>query len=296
MVILRRCRCRGGRSCAVSGAALALPLLDAMVPRADGAGQDGGAVRGALRGRLHSRTADHGAVDAEGGGHGLRVHADPEAARAVPRSLVVVSNLTRPAGRRRAATTRSRRRLADRRQAEADRSRGHLAGTTIDQLVAERSGRTRRSRRWSSRPRTSPGTSGACTHGLQLRLHEHHLVAHAARRRCRWRSIRGRCSSACSADSGSAARAGRAAPRDRSILDSIAETAPSAARPRRGATAPARRVSRQRARDRAPHPAGRGAATAAELPPIDAPVGVPDSFDEHVGLMFDLQRSPTRPT
>ena len=42
-----------------------------------------------------------------------------------------------------------------------------------------RSARTRRSRRSSSRPRTSPGCVGALRHRLQLRLHEHALVADA---------------------------------------------------------------------------------------------------------------------
>ena len=72
------------------GATLALPLLDAMVP----------ALR-ALRRPPRSRSAgfgvvyvpngiDHGAVDAGRRGRGFELHADPAAARAVPR----------PAGRR----------------------------------------------------------------------------------------------------------------------------------------------------------------------------------------------------
>ena len=59
----------------------------------------------------------------------------------------------------------------------------------------------------------------------------------------------------------------------------------------RGRSRPARRLPRRSARGRAAHPAGRGAATTAamerELP--GAPAGVPDSFSEHVKLMFDLQ-------
>src|SRR5207249_3943983 len=52
----------------------------------------------------------------------------------------------------------------------------------------------------------------------------------------------------------------------------------------------ARSLSGQRARNRAPHPGRRGAepsGDARELP--DAPAGVPDSYSEHVKLLFDLQ-------
>ena len=77
--------------------------------------------------------------------------------------------------------------------------------------------------------------------------------------------------------------------RDRSILDSIAGDVERlqgwlGARDKVAAG----RVSRQRPRDRAPHPAHGGAAEAREVLSLDAPVGVPDAFEEHAGLMFDL--------
>ena len=79
------------------GAALALPLLDAMVPAFSTT------VRGAAKPACRSgvrlcpeRRRDERRrqlLDAEGHGHRLRVVADPLAARAVPRSADVVSGL-----------------------------------------------------------------------------------------------------------------------------------------------------------------------------------------------------------
>ena len=60
-----------------------------------------------------------------------------------------------------------------------------------------------------------------------------------------------------------------------------------AARPGRARQRPARGLSRQHPRDRAPHPADRGARTARTVS-LDAPLGVPESFEEHVGLLFDI--------
>ena len=81
----------------------------------------------------------------------------------------------------------------------------------------------------------------------------------------------------------------RACSEDRSILDSVADDlARSAAEPRRARPSAARRLPRQRPRDRAPHSARRRPQNASELTSIDAPIGVPESFDEHVALMFDL--------
>ena len=95
---------------------------------------------------------------------------------------------------------------------------------------------------------------------LQLRLLEHDLVADADRRRCRWKSIRASCSSACSATAARPAQRLAQVREDRSILDSVtggggrpAEAA------RRGRPGQGRRVPRLDARDRAAHPGGREA-------------------------------------
>ena len=68
------------------GVTLALPLLDAMVPAMTAQSRTARRAGAPLRRGLRAARQDSVAVDAGGGGHGVRVHADPEAARALPRS------------------------------------------------------------------------------------------------------------------------------------------------------------------------------------------------------------------
>ena len=94
------------------------------------------------------------------------------------------------------------------------------------------------------------------------------------------------------------AAAGACASRDGSILDSVLQEA-ELARRHAGTQRPlqAERVSGFGSRGRAAHPERReaGAAESIELP--DRPVGIPESFEEHTKLMFDLQLHgvPRRP-
>ena len=67
------------------GAALALPLLDAMVPALTPTVQTAACRAQAAGMRLHPARLHHGPLDARDLGRGLRVHADPQAARTVPR-------------------------------------------------------------------------------------------------------------------------------------------------------------------------------------------------------------------
>ncbi len=77
---------------------------------------------------------------------------------------------------------------------------------------------------------------------------------------------------------------------DQSILDAVAQQAN-----RLGATLPAadrvthERLSRQRSRDRTAHPTGGETVRATDRYCHAAPVGIPESFEEHIKLMFDLQ-------
>ena len=104
-------------------------------------------------------------------GANFELQHDPEAARGVPQSHDVVSQLCDPLDGH--ATTVAawlsgaipKRTLAE---------NVHI-GVTVDQVIAEQIGRKRRSRRWSWPPRTSRAGSAAATR-LQLRLHEHDLV------------------------------------------------------------------------------------------------------------------------
>ena len=176
-------------------------------------------------------------------------------------SLIVVSNLDRPEPSDGSHATAPAAWLTGV-VAEADRRRGRPRRHDASiRWSRSRSGRTRRSRRSSSRPRISPGYVGACDRRLQLRLHEHDLVAdadHAAAdgdqpaRRLRADVRR----------PGTARRSGwRACGRPQHPRFGHGGPGRSAARPRAARSRAARRVSRQRPRDRAAHPAGRAAGT-----------------------------------
>ena len=102
----------------------------AAAARRDGAGADGRRRRRAAqpaapaRVRLRAARRDHGPVDAGDGRRRLRVHADPEAARALPRSA---GRRQQSGAARSEADTQPRRRVgvvAHRRAAEADRGPG----------------------------------------------------------------------------------------------------------------------------------------------------------------------------
>ena len=156
----------------------------AAAARRDGAGADGaGADRGAAAPRFGAVYVPNGAiVDAVDAGHGrrrLRVHADPEAARAVQRL----------AGRRQQPDAVASGQSVEGDHAvsaagwltgvlaEADRGRGRAA-------PAPRSIRSSRKQIGQDTPFPSlelatedfTGYVGACTPRLQLRLHEHDLV------------------------------------------------------------------------------------------------------------------------
>ena len=90
-------------------------------------------------------------------------------------------------------------------------------------------------------------------------------------------------------DGGSTDAARRTGAANRSILDSVHRRSRTAAAPARaGGPRAGERVSRRRARDRAPHPGGRGSAATRAADARPAP-GIPERFDEHVKLMFELQ-------
>ena len=162
------------------GAAVALPLLDAMVPAATALAQTAASPRAALRRRLRAQRRDHGAVDAGRHRRRVRVLAHPEAARAVP---PVAGRRHQPhagqPGRGRGRPRGQRGRMADGRlRRSAPRPRTCATAPRSIRWWPRRSARRRRSRRSSWPPRTSPATSAPAPR-VQLRLHEHHLVEHA---------------------------------------------------------------------------------------------------------------------
>ena len=184
------------------GASLALPLLDSMVPAMVAAAQT--AAKPVKRLGVVYVPERHGdeAVDAGRRGHGIRVSGDPEAARAVSRPA---DRPDRPEQHSAGECPQRRRRarprvdqISHRHPAETVRhvrSLGrHLDGSARGEAArARHPARVARDCHRGTRPRR------IVRHRLQLRLHEHHLLARAERRRCRWRTTRGRCSSGCSA-------------------------------------------------------------------------------------------------
>ena len=88
------------------------------------------------------------------------------------------------------------------------------------------------------------------------------------------------------------AAAARALRENRSILDSVhrGDRRGCSSSSGRADRAQVDRVPRRGARSRAAHPEGRERQGAdVELPDLERPTGIPERFDEHVKLMFDLQ-------
>ena len=124
---------------------------------------------------------------------------------------------------------------------------------------------------------------------LRLRLHEHASWASADHSRCRWRSIRASSSSGCSAAPARAEPApGPHAERQEHPRFGAAGRQGSAGRPRARRTAPASSDYLENVREieKRIQRAEKQATTEITVP--DAPIGVPESFEEHVGLQFDL--------
>ncbi len=125
---------------------------------------------------------------------------------------------------------------------------------------------------------------------LQLRLSEHAGVDARRPRRCRPRTTRAWCSSACSA---TAARASSAPTQIRRQPEhhrlGARRVRPFAAAARPGRPRQGGGVRGRRARGRAPHRDASRRGRTTELPTLDRPRGIPERFDEHVKLMYELQ-------
>ena len=204
------------------GATLALPLLDSMVPALTARRQDGCQSEARGSGSSTCRTAiDHGRLDADDGGRRLRVHADPEAARAVPR---VAGGRQRPRAHRAINGSHAdggsvaHRRASPRR---TDRPRISAPARRSIRWWRSRSGRTRPFPRSRSRTEDFTGLGRRLRSRIQLRVHEHARPGRRRPRRCRWRSTRAWCSSGCSAAPARATQRLARMRTDRSILDSV---------------------------------------------------------------------------
>ena len=235
----------------------------AAAARLDGGGADAGTDGGAedaLRGVLRAARRHDGQVDAGGRRGRLRVHGDPQAARAVPRSHD---------GRERAGAPLRRRR---RRRGRLGRRQPHARGRRVPHRVgaaARSAGASRRVGRSGGgaahRPGHAAAVAGAVDRGvgarlrgqLQLRLSQLDLVevAHPAAADAEQSAAGVREAVRRRGNAGRAPRppAGHAQPAR--FGDGAAAVA--AARPAAGRSPAARSVSRGRARDRAAHSARR---------------------------------------
>ena len=219
--------------------------------------------------------------------------ADPAAARnrARPdqRPQRPVASAGRHVRRRHRRSSARLGRVADRRA----RLRPHQPGvevrlaTTADQLIARAIGKT--SRDAVARAGRRFPDAGLLRFG-RLLLRQHRLVAERDDAESRRSRIRGSCSSGCSATAAAREARRRAAQPDGSILDSVRDEVepPGDQTSGAGDKAQAGRIPRLGARDRAAHPARRRRSRLdIELP--ERPTDIPDAFDEHTKLMFDLQ-------
>ena len=251
---------------------------------------DGGAARSAVSGVVYvPHGDDHGAVDAGDGGRRLRVHADHEAARAVPGvSCVVVSNLARPEAESTPTTPVRRPRWLT--GVPPKRTDGPDFRLGID----DRSGRRETDRPGHDVPVARGGhrrlhrAPRLVRARLQLRVCQHAELAGADDAAADGDQSARRCSSGCSAAATRQTSGGARMREDRSILDFVSEDLADL----RGGIGPAiargsASISTTSARSNGGS-SGRSSRRDTTLTVPDAPVGVPESFDEHVGLLFDL--------
>ncbi len=187
------------------GVALGLPLLDAMIPRRDGARGDGGGTEAARRLLLYPARRDsveHGVRQGDGPlvperrRRRFQAEPDPLATREAQELRDVVLEPREQSESELRARDRARD-LAQRRATRPVRDRRGMA-TTIDQLIAgNRSAKRPHCPRSRSRPRRrlkSPRARRAPAATTARRCR-----SVTRRRRCRWSSIRARCSRSCSA-------------------------------------------------------------------------------------------------
>ena len=205
--------CRAARSSGAWAPSIALPVLDAMTPAFAAGGSAMGRFGEAGPLRLAFTYVPNGITMADwtpaAAGTGLRVHAHPEAARAVPRrhaGALRPGAQERQRARRRPGRSRARGRVVpDRRAPAQDRRRRHPERHLgrSDRRAASRP--ARRASRRSSSGATTRGPSATAIPAIPAPTPTACRGADR-RRRCRPRPIRGWCSSGCSATSTRASR------------------------------------------------------------------------------------------
>ena len=200
------------------GVTLALPLLESMVPALTATAKTAAANPQRRFGAVFVPLGERpGFWTPKTVGRELRVHADPEAARAVPRPHDRRLRAVRPARRPRD----DRGGVAERHHPEADDRRRR------PQRHHDRPGDRQADRPGHGVPVARAGDRGLhrlhrrLRHAVRLRLHEHAVVGQPDHSRCRWRSTRASPSSGCSAAPAPAAQRLARMQNDKSILDSV---------------------------------------------------------------------------
>ena len=212
------------------GATLALPLLDAMVPALSALAATGAKPGASSRVRLRAERRHPGSVGAVDGRRGLRAVADAQPARAGARQAARAERPGAAAGRvvrRRQRRPRARDCASWLNGVHPKRTEGAgiQAGTTVDQIAAERARPARRGcRRSSSRSKRRSAASAAATTATPASTSTRSRGARRPRR-CRWRSIRASCSIGCSATAATPTSGSRRCAEAGSILDSVQQEA-----------------------------------------------------------------------
>ena len=265
----------------------------AAVSRVDGPGvlgacTDAGEAAAAVRRGLLSERRPDEFLDAEGTGGDLEITPILKPLEAFRDQMTVVGNLSRAGGKT----------VTDHAVSSAGWLSGVVAkqteaedislGVTIDQVIARQVGQDTPFPSLEFATEDFSGYVGGCVPGLQLHLHEHHLLGAARPRRCRWRLTRGgvrtdvRPRRQCQT-SGSRACARTAASSIRSPTKLASSSAGLARRTARGSTSTSAPCARSSGGSRRPKPATRTSVT-----DVAAPIGVPEAFEDHAALLFDL--------
>ena len=263
----------------------------AAVARRDGSGadaarEDGRRAAAALRVRLRPHGVDHGGMDARPSGHGFEFS---PILKPLERFRNQLNVFTRPDQRRRERPLPSTAMWLERHVPVPRAASIHL-GTTIDQIIAQKIGQdtTFPSMEFATEDHSSH--LGSCAGDFLLLVHEHHRLADA---------------DAAAADGDQPARRLRADVRRRRRHARRAAGAPgaehqhprrgerercrSAARPRGQGSRQARRVPRRtsaKSSGASSRPRRQRTDHLLDTPP--APIGVPENWEEHVKLMFEL--------
>ena len=247
--------CRVARFFAGSARAMALPLLDAMIPAGTALAQTAAAPEAEARLLLFPARRGHGSLDVPtAAGREFELPQILEPLAPFKDQMTVVSGLRNRSGRRRGRAHRQSRHVAELHESPFwPRTRDPNGGLTADQIVA-------RARSVQDTPfpslelcvESEASSSGSCHADLRLRLRLDDLVPRPRRNRCRWSTTRASCSTACSARATRPRSARRSSCRPAACSISSARSAASL----RGKLGPADRARMDRvpglgARDRA---------------------------------------------